>query len=73
MAKLAPYAVNVQVKTEIKREGRPKKEEADLSRIVGILRQARYSGYVVLEYEAPDNPMTAIPRAIKSLRWLINE
>ena len=70
LAKLAPYAVNVQVKTEISRGGKPK-EEADLARIVNILREARYSGYVVLEYEAAEDPMTAIPRHIKTLRSLI--
>jgi sugar phosphate isomerase/epimerase len=70
LALLAPYAINVQVKTEITRAGKPK-EEADLARIIGILRETRYSGYVVLEYEAKDDPMTAVPRHIKTLRGLI--
>jgi sugar phosphate isomerase/epimerase len=69
IAELAPYAVNVQVKTEISRKG--KKEEADLARVVGLLRDARYSGYVVLEYEAEEDPMKAVPRHIKTLRGLI--
>lgn len=71
LADLAPYAVNVQVKTEIKRAGQSKKEAADLARVVDVLRTARYSGYVVLEYEAPEDPMTAIPQHIKTLRSLI--
>ncbi len=70
LAELAPYAVNVQVKTEISRKGKPK-EEADLAKVVGVLRDARYSGYVVLEYEAPEDPMAAIPRHLKTLRKLI--
>jgi sugar phosphate isomerase/epimerase len=70
LAKVAPYAINVQVKTEISRPGEPK-EEADLSREIGILRDAKYSGYVVLEYEAKEDPFTAIPRHIKTLRALI--
>lgn len=70
LAELAPYAVNVQVKTEISRKGK-KKEEADLAKVVGILRDARYSGYVVLEYEAAEDPMKAVPRHIKRLRELI--
>jgi sugar phosphate isomerase/epimerase len=70
LARIAPYAVNAQVKTEITRAGKPK-EEADLARIVNLLRDARYSGYVVLEYEASDDPMTAVPRHIKTLRGLI--
>jgi sugar phosphate isomerase/epimerase len=70
LAKLAPYAVNVQVKTEIGRAGK-EKETADLARIVEILRDARYSGYVVLEYEAAEDPLVAVPRHIKALRGLI--
>ncbi|MEO6811788.1 MAG: sugar phosphate isomerase/epimerase family protein [Isosphaeraceae bacterium] len=70
LAELAPYAINVQVKTEISRKGQ-KKEEADLGRVVGVLRDARYSGYVVLEYEAAEDPMTAVPRHIKTLRGLM--
>jgi sugar phosphate isomerase/epimerase len=70
LAQLAPYAINVQVKTEITRQGKPK-EEANLARIVAILRESRYSGYVVLEYEAAEDPMAAVPRHIKTLRGLI--
>ncbi len=71
LAKLAPYAVNVQVKTEMKRPGKPA-EEADLAKLIGLLRDARYSGYVVLEYEAKEDPMKAIPRHVKELRKLIS-
>jgi sugar phosphate isomerase/epimerase len=70
-AQLAPYAYNVQVKTELHRSGSHDKEEADLARIIAILREARYSGYVVLEYEADEDPMKAIPKYIKTLRQLI--
>jgi sugar phosphate isomerase/epimerase len=70
LARLAPYAINVQVKTEISRAGE-KKEEADLARVIGVLREAKYSGHVVLEYEAAEDPMTAVPRTIKQLRKLI--
>ena len=71
IAELAPYAVNVQVKTEIRRKGAHANEEADLSRLISILREVRYSGYVVLEYEAAEDPLKAIPRHIKKLRELI--
>jgi sugar phosphate isomerase/epimerase len=70
LARVAPYAINVQMKTEINAAGKPK-QEADLSREIGILRDAKYSGYVVLEYEAKEDPFTAIPRHIKTLRSLI--
>jgi sugar phosphate isomerase/epimerase len=68
-AAAAPYAVNVQVKTEIRRRGRSK-EPADLAKVVGLLRQAKYSGYVVLEYDAAEDPLTAVPRYIKELQHL---
>ena len=70
LAEVAPYAVNVQVKTEVRRKGRSK-EEADLEKVIRILRDAKYSGYVVLEYNAPEDPKVAIPRYIKTLRSLI--
>jgi len=71
LEKLAPYAVNVQVKTEIQRKGEPKKEPADLAKLVEMLKRVRYSGYVVLEYEAAEDPFKAIPEHVKTLRHLI--
>lgn len=68
--KLAPYAVTVQVKVEIQKKGQ-KKEFADLSRLVAILRKANYRGYVVLEYEAAEDPMAAIPRYASEMRELL--
>jgi len=70
IAEAAPYAVNVQVKTEIRRKGK-NTEPADLERVVGILRDTRYSGYVVLEYTASEDARTAVPRFIKQIRSLI--
>jgi sugar phosphate isomerase/epimerase len=70
LEKCAPYAVNVQIKVEIQKRGQPK-GEADLPRLVKILRGANYQGYVTLEYEAPENPRTAVPRHLTSLRRLL--
>ena len=67
LAKIAPYAVNVQVKTEITPKG-GKKQDADLGKLVGILRDANYRGYVALEYEAAEDPKVAVPKAIEALR-----
>jgi sugar phosphate isomerase/epimerase len=72
VAHVAPYAVNVQVKTEVRRKGKTK-EPADLARVIRILREAKYSGYVVLEYNAPEDAMTAVPRYVKILHSLIAE
>jgi sugar phosphate isomerase/epimerase len=71
IALAAPYAVNVQVKTEIRRRGKSK-ELADLAKVIAILREAKYSGYVVLEYNAPEDPKSAVPRYLKQLRSLIS-
>ncbi|MSQ94863.1 MAG: sugar phosphate isomerase/epimerase [Gemmataceae bacterium] len=67
LERLAPYAVVVQIKTEISREGR-KPEEADLKRKIQMLRTANYRGYVVLEYEAAEDAKTAVPRYARVLR-----
>lgn len=69
LAAIAPYAINVQLKTEIQRAGMPK-EEADLRRLFNILRQANYRGYVALEYEAAEDPKVAVPRTLRQMREL---
>jgi hypothetical protein len=48
-----------------------KKEDSDLSRLIGILRSAAYRGYVALEYEAEEEPKTAIPRHMETLKKLM--
>lgn len=68
-ARLVPYAVTVQVKTEVTYAGK-KKQDADLNRFVTILKDAKYRGYVALEYEAAADPMAAIPAHIKTLKDL---
>ena len=65
----APYAVNVQMKAEIQRRGQ-KKEDADLPRLVKILREANYQGYVALEYESDEDPWKAVPALLKRMREL---
>jgi len=70
LEKLAPYAVVVQIKTEVHRAGQ-KKEEADLKRLLDILRGVNYRGYVALEYEADEEPKTAIPKAVAALKKLL--
>ena len=70
LEKIAPYAVTVQIKTEIQRAGM-KKEDADLQRLINILRAVRYRGYVALEYEAAEDARTAVPRHIDTLKKLV--
>jgi sugar phosphate isomerase/epimerase len=70
LAACLPYAVNVQVKVEIQRRGE-KKELADLKKVVQILREGRYQGYVALEYEAAEDPWKAVPPCLEQLRALL--
>ena len=47
-----------------------KRQPADIKRIVDILKDANYRGYVVLEYEERE-PLLEIPRYIDQLReWI---
>jgi sugar phosphate isomerase/epimerase len=70
LAQLAPYAIVCQIKTEIRRAG-GQKENADLKRLIQILRDANFRGYVALEHEANEDPKEAVPRHIATLRKII--
>ena len=71
LEKIAPYAVNVQWKAEVQPRGVKQKQPADLKRIVKILREANYRGYAVLEYEAAEDPWTAVPRLLGQMREVL--
>jgi sugar phosphate isomerase/epimerase len=64
LAMIAPYAVTAQIKTTI--GGQP----ADLARVIRILQDVNYSGWLALEYEDEDEPKTAVPRYLGELRRL---
>ena len=69
LARIAPYAVNAQIKVSIPVNG--KEEPADLEKLIAILKQANYRGYVVLEYEEDGDPLTEVPRYLHELKKLI--
>lgn len=69
MARMAPYAATCQVKVMTKVNG--EKVPADYGRIMDILRGAHYRGYVVFEYEEPEDPYLAIPHHLAALRAVI--
>jgi sugar phosphate isomerase/epimerase len=71
LARIAPYAINAQVKTDIHPGG--KTEATDLERVVRILADAHYRGYVVLEYEGKEDPKTAVPKFTAELRKIISK
>lgn len=70
LEKIAPYAINAQLKVDLYPNGQH--ELADFGRVVQILKNANYRGYLVLEYEAKPDPFEAIPRHLKTLRELIS-
>ncbi len=68
LAKIALYAVNAQIKAAIAPGG--KKQPADFERIIKILKDAGYRGFVALEYEEQESPYEAIPKLLEQLRPL---
>jgi hypothetical protein len=76
LAIIAPYTVNAQLKVKITRGGRGqqgKAEDADLERVVKMLSDTGYRGYIVLEYEERDvaDRKAAIRGYIERLRKAI--
>ena len=67
LARLAPYAMNVQIKVSMHPAG-GKQEKADFKRLAKILGDAGYRGYIVLEFEEPEEPRAACPRYIDEIR-----
>jgi sugar phosphate isomerase/epimerase len=64
-----PYAANVQVKVEMVGDD-GKRVPQDWARIVNLLVQAEYKGYLALEYEAAQPALQAVPPLMDRLRAL---
>ena len=71
IARCTPYAVNVQLKVEIQPHGAKQKSKADIKRLVRILRDGGYQGFVALEYEAAPDPWVAVPEWLDQLKEAI--
>ena len=69
LARIAPHAVNAQIKVVIPVDG--VKQPADFGKLIQILKDADYKGYVVLEYEEATDPMVEIPKYLDRLNSLI--
>ena len=67
LEQVAPWAVSVQVKVEVRAAGKPH-EATDYGRIASILRGANYRGFVALEYEAKEPALEAVPKHLAALR-----
>ena len=70
LERIAPYAVVCQIKTEVQPAGKGT-QEADLPRLLEILRKANFRGYVALEYEAKEDAKIAVPRHLATLKRLM--
>jgi sugar phosphate isomerase/epimerase len=67
LEKMAPKTVYVQAKT-YHGGGRWYTLDLDYPRIAGILRKHNYRGYIALEFEGNEDPLTAIPKSLEMLR-----
>jgi sugar phosphate isomerase/epimerase len=68
LAKIAPYAINVQVKINIHPTDHPAPVPSDFKRVGQILKASGYRGYIALEYEGKKNPREDCPRYIDEIR-----
>lgn len=71
LAKIAPYAVNVQFKTEIQRKGAASPEPSDYKRVIQILKDANYQGWFTLEFEGKEDPFENVPRVLAQVKPLL--
>jgi sugar phosphate isomerase/epimerase len=71
LARIAPYAVSVQVKVYV--PFMEKKELTDFDKLMKTLHEGGYGGYVVLEYEEKEDPLVAIPKYIAQIRAAIRK
>lgn len=69
LARIAPYAVNAQIKVMMKSSD-GKTYASDIPKTIDILKQAGYRGYVTLEFEE-EHPFDEIPKHLDQLRKLI--
>ncbi|MEM7600223.1 MAG: sugar phosphate isomerase/epimerase family protein [Verrucomicrobiota bacterium] len=67
-----PYAINVQLKTEVKLQDGEKKVPGDLERVIGILKDGGYAGHVILEFEEKTDPFDHVPALLETLRGYID-
>jgi len=68
LAKAAPYAVNVQVKVVVNGPNTEGPQPADFARLASILSEAKYRGYIVLEYEEKGDPRKECGPFLEQLR-----
>ena len=65
---IAPYVVTVQVKDWVTAPDGKTRIEADLKKVLDVLREVNYRGYLALEYEGKEDPMAGVPKWIGKLK-----
>lgn len=70
LVQAAPYAINAHIKVSIHPKGGPV-QPCDYKRVLAILKEAGYRGYIALEYEAREEPKQASMQEIKKLKALL--
>jgi sugar phosphate isomerase/epimerase len=65
IAKTALYAVTCHTKVEV--PSGAKNPELDAEKLVKILDEVGYKGYLSIEYESAEDPMTAVPKFVAKL------
>lgn len=66
IAMVAPYAITCHVKVKINRT-----LETDMNRVVSILKNANYTGYLPIEYEEKEDPEIGIPIFLDKIKKAI--
>ena len=66
----APYATNVHFKSHVHIDHQS--QPTDFSRVLNILGNAGYRGYLALEYESTDDPLHAVPELVGKMRAAIS-
>jgi sugar phosphate isomerase/epimerase len=69
---LLPYAANVQLKAQMRDEAGVSRP-SDWDRLFRLFARYGYQGYVALEYEAKEDPKTAVPRLLRQLHKLTRQ
>lgn len=70
IAKTAPYTVTCHTKVEV--PSGANNPELDADRLVKILDDVGYKGYLSIEYESAEDPMTAVPEFVVKLKDAVN-
>ena len=73
LEKIAPYAVNVQMKTSLHRKGAEEPEAMDVPRLIAILKKANYQGWFTLEYDEGEGAETEVPKILGEMRKAVGE